>query len=51
MKKNDIETLVPVPPQELNKYNRESGKKTLLFVGGLIAVIAILTLLALSQLL
>ncbi len=32
-----------VPPQELTKYNRESGKKTLLLVSVLITVIVVLT--------
>lgn len=34
-------------PQDLKKYNRESGKKTLIFVGILIALIVILTILSL----
>ena len=36
-----------IPPQELQKYNRESGKKTLLLVGVLITIIVVLTVAAL----
>lgn len=34
-------------PQNLEKYNRESGKKTLIFVGIMITLIAILAITAL----
>ncbi len=33
-----------VPPQELTKYNRESGKKTLMLVSVLITLIVVLTI-------
>lgn len=34
-------------PQNLKKYNRESGKKTLIFIGILITLITILAILSL----
>jgi len=34
-------------PQNLKKYNRESGRKTLIFVGIIIALIAVFTILSL----
>ena len=36
-----------IPPQHLEKYNRESGKKTLYLVGTLITIIVVLTIAAL----
>jgi hypothetical protein len=36
-----------IPQQELTKYNRESGRKTLYFVGALIVIVAALTVCAL----
>ncbi len=36
-----------IPDQELTKYNRESGRKTLYFVGGLILLVVVLTVTAL----
>ncbi|MBA3724762.1 MAG: hypothetical protein H0W89_07840 [Candidatus Levybacteria bacterium] len=36
-----------IPEQELQKYNRESGKKTLYLVGILITLVVLLTLSAL----
>ncbi len=44
-KPDPIEKLIP--PQELQKYNRESGKKTLYLVGVLITLVVLLTLSAL----
>jgi uncharacterized membrane protein len=37
---------IPIP-QNLKKYNRESGKKTLIFVGIIITLIAIFAILSL----
>lgn len=34
-------------PQNLKKYNRESGNKTLIFIGTIIALIAFFTILSL----
>ncbi len=34
-------------PQNLKKYNRESGNKTLIFIGTIIALIAVFTILSL----
>lgn len=39
-KKDPIEATIP--PQEWTKYNRESGKKTLYLVGGMITLVVVL---------
>lgn len=44
---NQDEASLHIPPQQLEKYNRESGKKTLYLVGTLITVIVVLTVAAL----
>lgn len=33
-----------IPPQEWTRYNRESGKKTLYLVGGMISLVVVLTI-------
>lgn len=40
-----------IPTQELTKYNRESGKKTLRFVGVLITTVVALIVLTLIKIL
>jgi hypothetical protein len=40
------ESQTPIP-QNLKKYNRESGKKTLVFIGVIITLIAVFTILSL----
>ena len=45
--KKEIKLEVTIPQQELTKYNRESGRKTLYFVGALITVVVIMTVYAL----
>ncbi len=44
---NTEDQTLQVPPQKLSKYNRESGKKTLAFVGVLILIVVIFTVVAL----
>lgn len=45
-KKGKDDVVAPIA-QNLKKYNRESGKKTLVFIGILIGIIVILSILSL----
>lgn len=49
--KKTTDTSLKIPPQEWTKYNRESGRKTLYFVGGMITLIVVLTVVVLLQIL